>query len=69
MKIIKMIFDVMVDVFSGFVLYPLIWAASVISLIESGNKPLAILLLISGIAWVYKEIKLTKQDLEMRKKQ
>ncbi len=69
MKIIKMIFDEMVMSLSGLVLYLLIWIGVVLYLLESGKGSLAIILLISGFAWTYKEMKLTKQDLERRKKQ
>ncbi len=65
-KTISIIFEKVVDLFSPFLLYLLIWTGAFMGLVESKNTFLAILLFLSGIAWAYKEWCDTKQNLNGR---
>lgn len=53
-KIIKKISEDIINLFSYFLLQLLIWVGAIMGLVESGNDFLAILLLLSGGAWAYK---------------
>ncbi len=59
--IAETIFEQLVDLFAGFFLWLLIWTGAIMGLVESGNDFLAWLLLLSGIAVVYKEGRFIKR--------
>ena len=56
-KTLKKVFEMFVNLFSTIMLWSLIWAGSVLALIDYGESGLAVLLIISGVAWAYRDIK------------
>ncbi len=62
-KTSTMIFESLIDIFAGILLWPLIWAGAVIALAEAGELPLAILLTLSGGAWIYRE-EMRRRDIK-----
>lgn len=61
-RVTKTLFETSIDMLSEFILWLLIWVGSVLSLINSGEIFLAVLLLFSGFAWVYKDAKKLKGE-------
>lgn len=64
--IAKTIFEQLVNLFAGLFLYLLIWAGAVMALVNSGEMVLAILLTLSGFAWVYKE-EMRRRDIKTKR--
>jgi len=61
-SIIKLLFNVFITVFSTIILKLLIFAGAVVSLATNDELLLAILLVIAGISWVYREYQSIKKD-------
>jgi len=50
------IWEIIIDLFAGPVLWLLIWAGALISLLNSDELILATMLFFSGLAWLYKDV-------------
>ncbi|KKN66994.1 hypothetical protein LCGC14_0465480 [marine sediment metagenome] len=64
----KIIFEALIDVLSGVILWMLILIGAVIALIDHGEPALGFILFLCGIAWVYKEIKKVNKNEKPKKK-
>jgi len=53
---LKAFFEMLIDISARFLLPMLIWCGAVISLANSENGFLALILVFSGIAWTYREL-------------
>ena len=58
---LKAFFEMLIDLSARFLLPMLIWCGAVISLANSGNGFLALILVFSGIAWTYREFRFSKR--------
>ncbi len=62
----KDVFDMLIDMFSTIFLWLLIWTGAVIALIDHGDFVLAIFLVLSGFAWLYKDAKNYKKEVKKK---
>lgn len=62
--IARTVFEQLVDLFSGFFLYLLIWTGAIMGLAAAEADLLGWLLFLSGIAYMYKQYKLAKGELD-----